>query len=559
MAHFDRKRRQFLQFAAFSYLSAAFPKFVFAEHVQINDKPNAAFKADVEINLTAQIAEVTILSGPKTQVFSFHGKLLKGPNNTLKDMPGYLGPILNFEQGQKIRIYFYNQLPERCITHWHGMHVPQKMDGHPMYEIDHGERYVYEFEVKNIAGTNWYHAHTHHITATQVYQGLAGLITITDDDEQKLDLPRGEYDIPVIIQDRSFSNSNQLHYLHGRHQRMLGFLGDTILVNGQTNRTFPVKSRAYRLRVLNGSNSRIYKLGWEDGTPLTVIGTDGGLLEKPESYPYIMLAPAERIELWVDFSGRKIGSDLTLQSLEYHGVMPHMGGMHRGSGGMGRGMDEMGHRRGSGRGGMGMMGMRTGGLGQGESFPIVKFRIVEKVSDTPTLPSQLVPMHRLTEKDVSNSNRIVPLAIGMQHMTFQLNGRTFEMQNSIDSEKIPVNSIQKIRIYHDNQGMRGGMHGMGGIRGGRGGMGMMMSMPHPIHLHGQQFQILSRQQINPNDSYDTIKDGFISSGWKDTVLVMPGETIEIIKPFEDYTGLFLYHCHNLEHEDLDMMRNFYVS
>ncbi len=430
-----------------------------------------------------------------------------------------------------------------------------------MYEIDHGERYVYEFEIKNLAGTNWYHSHTHHITATQVYQGLAGLITITNDDEQKLDLPNGEYDIPVIIQDRSFSISNQLQYLHGRHQRMLGFLGDTILVNGQANRTLPVKTRAYRLRVLNGSNSRIYKLGWEDGTPLTVIGTDGGLLEKPEIFLYIMLAPAERIELWVDFSDRKIGSDLTLQSLEYHGVMPHMGGMHRGSGGMGRGMDDMGQRRhgGGGRGGMGMMGMRTSGLGQGESFPIVKFRIAEKVSDTPTLPSQLVPMHRLTERDVSNPNRIVPIAIGMRHMTFQLNGRTFETQNSIDSEKIPLNTIQKIRIFHDTQGMGGGMHGMGGMRGGRGGMGMMMSMPHPIHLHGQQFQILSRKQNNPNDSYDTIKDGFISSGWKDTVLVMPGETIEIIKPFEDYTGLFLYHCHNLEHEDMDMKRNFNVS
>ena len=555
MSHLDYKRRQFLQYAALGSLATALPRFVFAEHAQINNQPDAAFKADVELELTAQIAEVSILPGPKTQVFSFHGKLLNGPKKTLKEMPGYLGPMLNFEQGQKVRIYLYNQLPERCISHWHGMHVPQKMDGHPMYEIDHGERYVYEFEVNNRAGTNWYQAHTHHITATQVYQGLAGLITVTDDHEQILNLPSGDYDIPIIIQDRRFSRGNQLRYLHGMHQRMLGFLGDTILVNGQANNTFPVKTRAYRLRILNGSNSRIYKLGWEDGTPLTVIGTDGGLLEKPETFPYIMLAPAERVELWVDFSGRKLGSDLTLQSLEYHGVMPHMGGMRHGSGGMGRGMDEMGHgRHGDGRrrGGMGMM---AGELGQGASFPIVNFRIAEKVSDSPTLPGKLVPMRRLTEKDVSNPSRIVPIAIGMRHMTFQLNGRPFEMQGAMDIEKIPVNTIQRIRIFHDNQSMGGGR---GGMRGGRGGMGMMMSMPHPIHLHGQQFQILSRKQNDPNDSYDTIKEGFISSGWKDTVLTMPGETIEIIKPFEDYTGLFLYHCHNLEHEDMDMMRNFYV-
>jgi FtsP/CotA-like multicopper oxidase with cupredoxin domain len=554
MSHPDYKRRQFLQYAAIGAMTTALPRSLFAEHVQIHDRPDPAFKADVELELTAQITEVPILPGPKTHVFLYHGILRKGPQNTLQNMPGYLGPVLNFAKGQKVRIYFYNQLPEPCITHWHGMHVPQKMDGHPMYAIDQGNKYIYEFEVKNRAGTNWYHAHTHEMTATQVYQGLAGLITVTDDLEQKLDLPSGEYDIPLIIQDRRFSDHNQLHYLHGRHQRMLGFLGNTVLVNGQTNSTIPVKTRAYRLRILNGSNSRIYKLGWEDGTPLTAIGTDGGLLERPETFPYIMLAPAERVELWVDFSGRKPGSDLTLQSLEYHGVMPSMHGMRGGRGGMRQEIDEMG--RGGGRDGMGMM---AGGAGQGKSFPIVKFHMAKKVSDTPGLPSQLVPIHRLTEKDISNPDRIVPIAIGMRHMAFQLNGRTFNMQDAMDIEKIPLNTTQKIRIFHDNQGMRGSMRGGRGGRGGRGTMDMMMAMPHPIHLHGQQFQILSRQQNKPSDSYDSVKEGFINSGWKDTVLTMAGETIEIMKPFEHYSGLFLYHCHNLEHEDMGMMRNFHVG
>ncbi|MCB1977206.1 MAG: multicopper oxidase domain-containing protein, partial [Nitrosomonas sp.] len=118
---------------------------------------------------------------------------------------------------------------------------------------------------------------------------------------------------------------------------------------------------------------------------------------------------------------------------------------------------------------------------------------------------------------------------------------------------------QKIRIFHDSDtggiGMGGG--GMGGGRG-MGMMGMMHSMPHPIHLHGQQFQIVSRKQNKSSSTYDTVKEGFIHSGWKDTVLVMPGEEIEIIKPFQHFTGLFLYHCHNLEHEDMGMMRNFEV-
>jgi suppressor of ftsI/bilirubin oxidase len=545
MTYYDHQRRQFLQHTALGIMTAALPGFVFAENGKIKSRPSNMFKPDVEVEFISRVAEVPTMPGANTSVFKYYGKLLKGPETTLKVMPGYLGPILNLIQGQKVRIWFYNQLPEPSIIHWHGMHVPQKMDGHPMYEIDQGEKYVYEFEVKNPAGTNWYHSHTHEMTATQVYSGLAGLITVTDEQEQKLDLPGGEFDIPIIIQDRRFTVGNQLQYIHRMRERMMGFLGDTILVNGKANSSIPVKTRAYRLRVLNGSNSRIYKLGWEDGTPLTVIGTDGGLLEKPETFPYIMLAPAERIELWVDFSGRELASNLELRSLEYHGVMPQMhSGMRHG-------------RRG--------MGMRMGGLPQGETFPIIKFHITKKVSDSPTLPKTLIKMRSLTEQGAPDPTQPLSIAISMQHMSPQLNGRSFEMYDAASAERIQVNTIQRIIISNTNDSMGGGMRGMrhgrgrmGGMRGG--GMGMMMSMAHPIHLHGQQFKILSRtlKDQETSDSYATVKDGFIASGWKDTVLVMPGEEIEILKPFEDYKGLFLYHCHNLEHEDMGMMRNFYV-
>lgn len=540
MSHPELSRRQFLHYAAWSALASIIPGPSWAENRQINKDPDNNFKPDVELELYARTAEVPILSGAETHVFRYSGKLLRGPVNSIKNLPGYLGPILNFERGQKVRIFFYNQIPEPVITHWHGLHVPQKMDGHPMYEIFKGERYVYEFEINNPAATYWYHAHTHDMTATQVYQGLSGLITVRDEMEHKLELPADEYEIPLIIQDRRFTVGNQLHYLHGMHQRIMGFLGDTILVNGQANSTISVKTRAYRLRLLNGSNSRIYKLGWDDGTPLTIIGTDGGLLEKPESMPYLMLAPAERIELWMDFSGRKLGSELTLQSLEYQG-----GGLPmRGMGGMGRGR----------------MGGMHGELAQGDSFPVVKFNITEQISDSPRLPEKLVSMPRLGTKDVTNPEKTIPIAIGMRRMLFQLNGRTFKMNDYLDIEKIPVNTIQKMRIFHDG-GMGGGRHGMSGGGGGRGMgmMGMMRALPHPIHLHGQQFQILSRKTNKDSDMYDTVKEGFIHNGWKDTVLVMPGEEVEIIKPFQDYTGLFLYHCHNLEHEDMGMMRNFYVS
>ena len=111
----------------------------------------------------------------------------------------------------------------------------------------------------------------------------------------------------------------------------------------------------------------------------------------------------------------------------------------------------------------------------------------------------------------------------------------------------------------DEDGHKMGGMGMGGM-GKEGGMGMMMSMAHPIHLHGQYFQIFSRSLDMPeSQGYATVKDGFIEGGWKDTVLVMPGERVKIIKPFEDFKGLFMYHCHNLEHEDMGMMRDFLVE
>lgn len=564
MANYNNyNRRQFLQHSVLCVAASVFPNLLWAQAGYIKTSPTPGFNPDVEIEFTSRLAHIQILNtGPTTRVQKYYARLLKGPKHTLQQLPGnYLGPILNLQQGQKVRVYFHNRLPEPSIIHWHGLHVPQKSDGHPMYSIPPGERFVYEYEVLNRAGTSFYHSHTHELTAEQVYKGLAGLITVTDGEEQKLDLPSGEYDLPLVIQDRTFNARNQLRYVHGMHGRMMGFLGDTILVNGKPDIEFSVKSRAYRFRALNGSNSRIYKLGWDDGTPLTVIGTDAGLLEKPETRPYIMLGSGERVDLWLDFSGRDVGSKLVLYSLPFSGAMPPMAErMRKGQSNNSMGMGRMGGRRsGMMNGGMGMMGGR---LAQGEKFPIATFKISEKVSDSPKLPERLVAFQRLTEKVVDNADQPIPIAISMKPMAPQLNGKSFSLDQVMDFEKVPLNSIKKIRIFHDhgmNEGEHEGMAMEGKMKKG-GGMGMMWSMAHPIHLHGQQYQIISRKMEGMRkEEYATVKDGFIDSGWKDTVLVMPGEEIEIIKPFQDYKGLFLFHCHNLEHEDLGMMRQFYIN
>ena len=210
--------------------------------------------------------------------------MLKGPPQSLQVIPeSYLGPTLRLQKGQKVRIRFTNALAEPSIVHWHGLDMPSAMDGHPHSVIDPQHDFIYEFEVTNRAGTYWYHPHPHNRTGPQVYNGLAGLLLVSDAEERALNLPGGAEEILCVLQDRSFDAGNQLVYVSGgMMEHAQGFLGDRVLVNGMERPSLALATRAYRLRLLNGSNARIYKLAWSDGTPLTVIGTDGGLLRAPD-------------------------------------------------------------------------------------------------------------------------------------------------------------------------------------------------------------------------------------------------------------------------------------
>ena len=539
-------RRNFLKYSVTgASLAFASTSLSFAANTKATSRPSANFHPDVEIELKLEPVRIPIFNGPDTRVWKIYGSVLNGPNNTLENIAGsYLGPIMRFKTGQKVRIYLKNDLPAESILHWHGLHVPSKMDGNPMYAIHHGETFVYEFEILNRAGTYWYHAHTHSVTAKQVYSGLAGLIIVNDTEEQALGLPKGQYDIPLVIQDRSFDKNNQLSYSNHMMQRMRGFLGNRIMINGQPDFVLPVETRAYRLRVLNGSNSRIYKMAWDDGTPMTVIGTDGGLLEKPLTLPYVMLAPAERRELWVDFSDKPLGTELTLRSIPFND-----GAMHGMMGGMGGGM--MGGSRRSGMMGGGMMG-RRGGMGgmmaggsalpSGGDYPLFKIKVSQKAHANDRLPSRLTPIKALKVSDAANPDNPRTIKLSMRHMSALLNGRSYRMNDIRPDEVIPVNTLQLMQF--DN-----------GFSGGHG-----MTMPHPMHLHGEQFQVIKRE-VNPRyrQAHASVAGGLVDQGWKDTVLVMPGERVTLLKPFNDFTGLFMYHCHNLEHEDLGMMRDFLIK
>jgi FtsP/CotA-like multicopper oxidase with cupredoxin domain len=498
----DLDRRQFLRSAgAASAWLATLPHLSLAQAAQRQTSSPAAspdFIPDLDIELAATPGEAAIFPGAPTQVWQFRGRVLTGASTGFEMLPGGMLPIIRVRRGQKLRVRFINDLPEESIVHWHGLHVPESMDGHPRHAIGPGQHFVYEFKVDNRAGTYWFHPHPHGHTGAQVYGGLAGLFQVSDDEERAAGLPAGEFDIAWVIQDRVFNNANQLVYLQNMMQRMNGFMGNRVLVNGQLDFTQSVATTAYRVRLLNGSNARIYRLARDDGRPLTVIGNDGGLLERPLERPFVTLAPAERVELWLNFSDRSVGDRLTLRSLPF----------------------------------------RAGGGADSDEFPVLRVRVDRKTTKRHALPARLSTITAYRPEDAVNyaAPRRFHLQMGMGRAT--INGRSFEMMTAAPHETVRLGTQEIWEFAND---------------------GGMMTMPHPLHVHNLQFQVLARRR-DPRivSAGGDLAAGSIDAGWKDVVLVMPGELVRVMMRFSDHTGLYLYHCHILEHEDMGMMRNYRV-
>lgn len=519
--------------------------------------PNPKFIPDIEINLKAEPKMVPILSGQPTQVWSYTAQLVKGDPSSLQTIPdSYLGPIIRVRKGQRVRVNFQNNLPQgqASIVHWHGLLLPEEMDGHPRFAIQPGQNYVYEFEVINRAGLNWFHPHPDGLTGQQAYAGLAGLFIVTDAEEESLNLPTKAYDVPIVLQDRTLDADNQLLYLGskigtprdpnmgnmgnmgsmqqynsgqssngmmGDMSSMMGFLGQKIFVNGKPNFTLSAATRVYRLRILNGSNSRIYKLAWSSGDPLAVIGTDGNLLARPTERKYVMLAPGERIDVWADFSKLKVGTEIFLNSLAFSGA-ENVGGSNMGS------------------------MMSSGNAPElGSAMMLFNVKIEREEKETLRLPSQLAALPLLRPEDAVNASQPRPIELSLKGMKWVINGQPFEMNTALPQETVKLNSIEQWEIINKLN---------------PGAMMDAMGMAHPIHLHGVHFQVISREVLPELAAgWQTVKDGYVDEGLKDTVMVMPGERVKLLMKFEKYSGLYTYHCHNLEHEDAGMMRNYRIE
>ena len=234
--------------------------------------------------------------------------------NTFSISSTYLGPTLLLTKGDNVSLNYTNNLSEVITMHGHGMHLPAQMDGTPHQEIPAGTTWSAQYTVNQKACTNWYHPHTHHKTPHHVYQGLAGMIIIEDDEINALDLPNryGIDDIPVVLQDRFFSaDKTALDYSPSRQQVARGYIGDVFITNGAIEPTFDAEAKEIRFRLLNGSNSTVYDLGFSNGKSFKQIAGDNSLLESPVSMSRVVLSPGERAEIVVDLSN-DTGASFTL-------------------------------------------------------------------------------------------------------------------------------------------------------------------------------------------------------------------------------------------------------
>ena len=428
------------------------------------------------------------LSGPTLTAASGSAQIFEGVPTDLYTLNGlYPGPTIELDRGDELLVRMENRLPDQdLILHWHGILAPSSMDGHPHQAVPSGEDYDYPYTVEQRAATCWYHPHTHPITGPQVYRGLAGFYIVHDEEERGLPLPQGAYDVPLLLQDRRVSEDNQLIYELNDVEKMIGWQGDTILVNGTYDPSLQVERTRYRFRLLNGANARVFLVGFEDGRTFHLIANDGGLLPAPVEVESIYLAPGERAEILVDFTDDLAGESVLLRSLEFaEEFLP-----------------------------------RTR---QGKPADLLRFEIGGAGPTPPELPATLSTIEAYDPEDALRTREFRLHMSGGGH---SINDLLFEPMR-IDFT-VPIGELEIWQFTNGTQTI------------------------HPMHIHGVQFQVLDR-----NGTTSLVRPE--ERGWKDTVILFPTSAVRVLVRFTAHTGMFMLHCHNLEHEDDGMMMNFMVD
>lgn len=497
--------------------------------------PQVRADARGEIAFSAGAGEVGFLPGRLTATYGYNGP--------------FLGPALRLRRGQTVTIDFANHLPDPTTVHWHGLIIPGDVDGGPHRPVEPGGRWRPTLTIDQPAATLWFHPHFYPTTAAEVIKGLAGLLIVDDDDTDRLRLPStwGVDDIPLIIQDRRFRPDAQFFDRMNMTAVTTGYIGNVALVNGARYPEARTARGWVRLRLLDGSNARSYLLKASDDRSLFVIGSDGGLLESPVEMKELVVYAGERFEVMVDC---RSGSPFDLVAMPagqpimrlppFDGPVPLVTIRPDGAEGPGRlptslaklpslptalpavsqglvmnmfrdkdGMAPlMKAGLGMGKGGMGKdgmeKGMAMGGMMGGMIDPAVVARVTRLIEDQPELS--------LAEQLSTN---------GVNGTSFALNEPGFTAKRGQDL---------RWRISEGDD-----------------------KMPHPVHVHGCQFRIISQSGQKP-EAY--------RAGWKDIAPISDGGFSEILVNFPHPAGPdapYMAHCHILEHEDSGMMAQFTVA
>lgn len=499
--------------------------------------------------------------------------------------------------------------PVPIVTHLHGGHTTEESDGYPeawflpdarniprrfarggtWYEPfrnkffqEHGIPWspgtsVFRYGNNQRATTLWYHDHALGITRLNVYAGPAGFYLLRGGPD---DLPEGTlpgpaaavgenpygelFEVPVVIQDRSFNEDGSLFYPDNRaffeglarQQLQIPFIpepackgksdvspiwnpeffGNTIVVNGQTWPYLEVQKRRYRFRFLNGCNSRFLILKMSNDHPVYQIGADGGFLAAPAKLNQLLLAPAERADVIVDFSTLPVGSEIILQNL---GPDEPFGG--------------------------GIPDIDFPASDPGTTGQVMQFRVVPSPGrDLSTPPMDLV-LPIIASPGPADYVRAVSLN-EKESETVRVSGNEYGdvVLNCRNGETFGPTEALLGRVNSDGKGEPLGW-GEKITEDPRSGDTEVWEIhnftedAHPIHVHLVQFQVLEREvlqstvelpgTIRPPDPWET--------GFKDTVIAFPGEIMRIKAKF-DSPGLFVWHCHILEHEDNEMMRPYRI-
>ncbi len=417
--------------------------------------------------LTMRSGRAQLRDGAATEIWGFDGI--------------WPGPTIRATRGRPTHVRATNLMSRDVNIHNHGHKVPVESDGGPLDVIRPGESRTYVYPNDQQASTYWYHDHTMG-NAESVYRGMAGFYLITDPAEDALNLPSGEYDIPLMLQDRTLDAENRLSYELNEKAIEEGVFGDTMFVNGVPTPYLEVANRKYRFRFLAAANRRTFALRLGDGGPMTMIGSDGGLLEAPVTENGFTIFNGARFDVVIDFSRYPVGSSVVLYNT------------------------------------------RVGDTG-GPAFPsllpdVMRFDIVRNEPDPSAVPPQLVSMERLQPDDAVKTRRFV-LEWTDGHWT--IDGLMYDPARIDADPRLGTTEIWELENRSD--------------------------LPHDVHLHLVQFQILLNAGQPPPPRF---------SGWRDTISVPPHATSSIIVPFEGYTGVYVFHCHMLEHAEHMMMGQFEV-